>query len=333
MEYKVAIISSIYNKEKYLKKMIDSLVNQTYKNLEIILVDNGSIDDSWNIIKEYSKYDSRIIAIHLEKNLGQSGGLNEAMKHITAPYFTEIDSDDWIEQDCISTIVASIKNNPDFTIWRYKEVFENNQIIPETKFVTGNLNVNDPKKFMLIHLLNQESNYGNKIIKEIGTPWMKLYKTSVVSGIIHNPSFSFFEDYLWNVKAILKSDSFFLVDYIGYNLRRGEDSYTNNFTLKKVLEIINAYDSIKGEIFEYLKDTEVECAFFEFSFRCAIPMFYVYMETNKKIFFDNVPKKTFLELKKVFKKKLTSNIFNLKSIFKYFVFVNRWKLLYKIFKK
>jgi len=90
---KISVIVPVYNVEKYLEKCLESILNQTYRNLEIILVDDGSTDKSGEICDEYSKIDNRIIVIH-KKNEGQSIARNTALKVISGQYISFVDSDD-----------------------------------------------------------------------------------------------------------------------------------------------------------------------------------------------------------------------------------------------
>lgn len=107
MEKKVSIIVAIYKSEKFLRKLIDSIIFQSYKNLEIILVDDGSPDNSGNICDEYAKIDERIIVIHKE-NGGTCDARNEGLKKVTGEYVTIIDGDDWLEEDYIEYLLNII---------------------------------------------------------------------------------------------------------------------------------------------------------------------------------------------------------------------------------
>ena len=102
----ISVIVPVYNVEKYLDKCIESIVNQTYKNLEIILVDDGSPDNCPQICDAWAEKDSRIKAIH-KKNGGVSSARNAGLEIITGEYVTFVDSDDWIEQDYVSNIITS----------------------------------------------------------------------------------------------------------------------------------------------------------------------------------------------------------------------------------
>ena len=95
---KVSIIVPIYNEEKNLKKCIESLINQTYKNLEIILINYGSTDNSKKVIDSYK--DKRIVAIH-KKNTGIGDTRNTGINKSTGEYIMFVDSDDYIELNCV----------------------------------------------------------------------------------------------------------------------------------------------------------------------------------------------------------------------------------------
>ena len=122
MDKKFSIIVPVYNAEKYLKECIESLVNQTYKNIEIILVNDGSKDNSFNICQEYASKDSRIILINQE-NQGVSETRNNALKIASGEYIQFVDSDDLCELDMIENIAQEIVDN-DILVFGYKNLYK-----------------------------------------------------------------------------------------------------------------------------------------------------------------------------------------------------------------
>ena len=100
----ISIVVSIYNEWEYLDKCIDSIVNQTYKNIEIILVDDGSTDCCGEICDKYAEQDSRIIVIH-KPNGGLVSARKAGTKKATGDYIINVDGDDWIEKERIQNLV------------------------------------------------------------------------------------------------------------------------------------------------------------------------------------------------------------------------------------
>ena len=112
---KVSIIIPAYNAENYIRKSLDSVVNQVYKNLEIIIVDDASTDDTKKIIKEYAEKDDRIIPFYQSKNKGVSSARNTGLKAATGDYIVFVDSDDELTPDAIRRMVdMADKYNSDF---------------------------------------------------------------------------------------------------------------------------------------------------------------------------------------------------------------------------
>lgn len=110
----ISIIIPVYNSQDYVKKCIDSIINQTYQNLEIIIVNDGSTDNSGDIIEEYGNKDRRIKVFHKE-NGGIGSAYNVALKHVTGDLLTFVDSDDWPNLNLYEEIIDIYnKTNPDF---------------------------------------------------------------------------------------------------------------------------------------------------------------------------------------------------------------------------
>ena len=103
----VSLIIAVYNADKYLQRCLDSVVKQTYTNLEIILVDDGSTDTSRKICDTYAAHDRRIIVIH-QKNAGVSAARNKALAVFKGAYLTFVDADDYIDADMVQTVFANL---------------------------------------------------------------------------------------------------------------------------------------------------------------------------------------------------------------------------------
>ena len=106
----VTILSPCYNVEVYLPECLDSILNQTYKNLQIVLIDDGSTDHTWSILKDYSSKDSRIEIYHQE-NQGVSITRNNLLDKVKGDYVLFVDSDDWIELNMVEFLVNNAQSN------------------------------------------------------------------------------------------------------------------------------------------------------------------------------------------------------------------------------
>ena len=134
MTEKITVIVPVYNVENYLNKCLDSLINQTYKNLEIIVINDGSTDNSGEICQEYAQKDNRIIYIEQE-NGGLSDARNTGLERMTGSYVTFVDSDDWVEPDYVEVlynkllqleIIVSLMSLIQISIFIYLEIILRN---------------------------------------------------------------------------------------------------------------------------------------------------------------------------------------------------------------
>lgn len=122
---KVSIIVPVYNVDKYISECVDSIINQTYKNIEIILVDDGSTDNSGKTCDNYSQNDKRIKVIH-QKNAGAANAKNTGLDNVTGDYIAFIDSDDVVEADWIETMLnLAISNNADISECAFDKYYKN----------------------------------------------------------------------------------------------------------------------------------------------------------------------------------------------------------------
>lgn len=168
----ITVIVPVYKVENYLKKCVDSILNQTYKNLEIILVDDGSPDNCPKMCDEYAEKDKRIKVVH-KKNGGLSDARNFGIDASTGKYLTFVDSDDYLNLNTIKFLYDNlVKTNSDLSIIGFKEVFENEEIDLNQKEENEILEVYDnSNKF--------EQLYFNKNKLSFVVAWGKLYNKNI----------------------------------------------------------------------------------------------------------------------------------------------------------
>ena len=125
MNKQISVIVPIFNAEKYLTICIDSIIKQTFKDIEIILINDGSTDNSYKILQEYEKKDSRIVLIN-QKNKGLGETRNYGIRIAKAPYLAFVDSDDFISPLMLEKLYLKIiQNNSDLVKCAFSRVFEN----------------------------------------------------------------------------------------------------------------------------------------------------------------------------------------------------------------
>ena len=119
---KISVIIPVYNVEKYLRRCLESVINNTYTNLEIICINDGSSDNSLKILNEYAARDSRVV-VFSKSNGGLSSARNKGIKKSTGEYITFIDSDDWVHPQFFEILIQSLQNdNTDAAICGFSQV-------------------------------------------------------------------------------------------------------------------------------------------------------------------------------------------------------------------
>ena len=177
----VSIVIPIYNVEKYLRQCMDSVVSQTYHNLEIVCVNDGSPDHSIDILREYEQKDKRIKIVEID-NQGLSGARNVGTSHCTGDYLMYLDSDDWIDLDTVEVALkTAVDNNVDIVLWNYvKEFLQLSQ--PVIVFDKQTLFRNEDFKRLyqrLVGLTGDQLQHPEQC-DSISTAWGKLYRFSVI---------------------------------------------------------------------------------------------------------------------------------------------------------
>jgi glycosyltransferase involved in cell wall biosynthesis len=164
-KYKISVIIPVYNSEKTISRILNKLITQKYKNIEVIAVNDGSKDASLSILNEYKKIDKRVVVID-QKNVGASAARNVGLKIATGDYLAFIDSDDDISKDLISELAKHIQGNTDFVMC--------GMTINKKVVVAPAVYIETPKditKYVLRSLLGKNLLYG---------PCCKLFKTSII---------------------------------------------------------------------------------------------------------------------------------------------------------
>lgn len=242
---KLSVIVPVYNTCKYLKKCLDSIINQTYKDIEIIIVNDGSKDNSEDIIKEYlNKYKDKIVYIK-QKNNGQGSARNNGLKHAKGEYIGFVDSDDFIEKDMYEKMIKiAEKNNSDIVICAINDYYEKNNLSCSTYLS-----------------LKQNVEVKEAIMNSIPSVVNKIYKRELIvnNKIFFNEKI-WYEDFPYSIQLVMESK---IINYINeplYNYYHRVKSTMHNENISKNLDVLSAFELLldyahKNKLYEkYYKE-------------------------------------------------------------------------------
>lgn len=238
---KISIIVPVYNVEKYVSKCIQSIISQTYKNLEIIIINDGSTDGSGDICGYYAKQDNRITLIYQE-NQGLSMARNRGIEAANGDYIGFIDSDDWIGPDMFSVLHKNaVIYDADISVCNYKHIDESEE--QEEGFISKGNYKNDIVILENIEKIRDNMEYGNNSV------WNKLYKRYLFDNI-RFPEGKIFEDVFTTYKLMDKADRVVIcTESLYFYLTRGSGITLSPFSLKH-MDIV--YANI--EIYKYVTE-------------------------------------------------------------------------------
>lgn len=228
----VSIIVPVYNAEKYLDCCLESIVNQTYPKLQIILIDDGSTDGSFHIIQKWINRDNRILAVR-EENSGQGIARNRGLDLATGQYIMFVDADDWLEPDCVSCLRKSIEEN-------------------RTDIVIGLISktsLDDNSESTILKEYDGEMLSGDKLIETIFQITTYVHSRLIKKEIfdVNNIRFPnhYFEDIAIMPLIYASASSIFFIRKVVYHYRNNSGSTVNS--INKIDDRIRCIDTLLNE--------------------------------------------------------------------------------------
>lgn len=255
----ISVVVPVYNVEKYLDKCIQSLVNQTYKDIEIILVNDGSSDSSGVICDNWAQKDHRVVVIH-QSNCGVSSARNAALKAAKGEYFAFVDADDYVDENMLSELINAISDETDMAVCGFNTVFNNE--IRDTSCDTEQL----AQGAIVTRNLIEKTSWGLVI-------WNKLIKRSAISSadgdLILFPEDLFIgEDALW---ILMVSQNCKNVSYVAkpmyYYIKRQGSAVFKSTNERLIESCISRYDAAFRS-YTFLKNVQNPYAYMIFR-RCV----------------------------------------------------------------
>lgn len=237
---KVSVIIPVYNVEKYLEECLESVVNQTLKDIEIIIVNDGSTDLSGHIIRRYEERHSHIKVI-TKKNAGLGAARNTGYKYATGEYIAFLDSDDYVDLNMYNLMYKKAKeNDSDVVICGIEWVFDN-------KKKKNNVTIYEEKKISSYEGIKAFYNY-----KIQGFAWNKLYKKCIFDKYnIMYPEGVYYEDMFVSLQSIISSKTIYILENALYKYRQRDNSIVHTITIKHINDFIqqvhNCLDIISSD--------------------------------------------------------------------------------------
>lgn len=204
----ISIVLPVYNAEEFLKKCIESIQNQTYSNWELVVIDNGSADRSYEICREYAKEDSRIEVFHQYQNKGVAVARNLGLERASGEFITFIDSDDWVEEDYLEQLLKIQKEqNADMVVCGYQKGNARDREVKKENRTEG---------IWKSKLLSVEEYFRDYMLQGNTHCWGVLYCTKKIDDIHFPNKMTIGEDLLYLIHAAMKMEKIVITDYNGY---------------------------------------------------------------------------------------------------------------------
>ncbi|NSB16579.1 glycosyltransferase family 2 protein [Clostridium beijerinckii] len=234
-KYQISIIVPVYNVEKYVEKCVKSLLNQTFKNYEIILIDDGSTDSSYEIIKKIEE-DNDNVSVITQKNQGQGKARSEGIKQAKGEYLTFVDSDDWVSEDYLEKLYNSLKdNNADISVCNVAWVMEkSNEIISF-------------KAFNFSTLTSEEAINELLLDKSVNSyTWGKLYKKDIfIRNKVDFPPRMLYEDLAVIIQTFYYANKITFINDNCYYYLQSEKSSTRTPNINCIFHRLKALKLVK----------------------------------------------------------------------------------------
>lgn len=286
MDCTISVIVPVYNSEKYLKRCIDSILNQTYKAIELILVDDGSPDNCGKICDEYAKKDKRVRVIH-KTNAGVSAARNSGLEIASGNYATFVDSDDYIEPEMYSNMMEKVHQyNCDVVMCDCIKDFTDHSEIYTHDIRAGFYDKEQLVNEYYPHLLMMENIEYPATISN----YLILFNRNKLGNLRYVVGVRYSEDLLFGAQLVYNTDSFYYMkEQAYYHYYMNPTSATHKFTVDKW----NDYKTLHFEINNYFS----ECESFDFSHQIDLCLlFFVYNSVSNIFSADNLEREKKFEI-------------------------------------
>lgn len=234
--YSVSVIVPVFNSEKHLSRCINSIINQSYKNIEIIIIDDNSTDSSERIINDFVSRNSNIKCIKNSVTMGPAYTRNRGLEYAKSPYVLFLDSDDWIDLNCIKKSIDKFQSNSeiDIAIWEITTAFHNYRASSRYKYQYDNIIDSQTALNLLSHTLENEYFLSPLL-------GCKLFKKSLLD--YHQIRFpnTIYEDDMFTFLTFLNANKIALITDSNLYYFQHSDSITHHFNEKNITDFFSTF--------------------------------------------------------------------------------------------
>jgi len=286
---KISVIVPVYNCEKWLCKCLDSLICQTYDNLEIICINDGSTDSSPEILKKYKTKDERIVLLE-QNNLGVSAARNAGIKASTGDYLSFIDADDWVLLTLYQTFVDYVsKVDKIIDIWCFNAY----------QYIAGRSDVVPGIFLELSQWKNHENVYSIHTFDDCLQPFSrnlsaanKIYRRKfLLESKLYFPDKLKFEDTVFHVITFLNAKTIMLTDEVFYGYRRGHGTTASTEVIPQIFDIFKVVDLIENELRRLNLYDDYKYSLFQYKFRIFTRIYRYCPENLLQKYYDEMKKR------------------------------------------
>lgn len=247
----ISVIIPVYNTAKFLSTCIKSVVNQTFQDLEIILINDASTDNSIHICNTFKGKDNRIVLIDKKQNEGVEKARYDGILVAKGEYICFVDSDDWLEKNALKRMYdKAIETDADYVEIGMQRVLDRHKIIKRKNYPTIKGLITQPQLFNSYYI----SFFGVNILSV--NIWGKLYKSNILKNPPQPIGLAMGEDLYFNLELFPHLQKIYIDDYIGYNYSFGGMTTRYNKNLLPNLKVL--YSIKKREIEKYKYDKASE---------------------------------------------------------------------------
>ena len=236
-EHLISVVVPVYNVQDYLRVCLDSILGQTFTDLEVIAVDDASPDASPAILDEYAASDPRVRVVHLANNAGLGGARNAGMQVANGRYLIFVDSDDYLAEGALAAIAEAVVDGPDVVVFDYDRVYPDGHSEP------------NPRSQVLSAVAAGPGLAGRPtLLTLLPVVWNKAYRREWVGrhGFEFRPGY--YEDVPWTYPALISAATIAVLERTCYHYRQGRASSILGAADRRHFEVFGQYDAV----FDYL---------------------------------------------------------------------------------